>query len=446
VYNTISVEELGKPAVLLVNEGFAQAAETARSARGLPGMRFIPEKVPPQSNVFKDIEAGITAAIDDIIAALTKPLTDAEKHPKAKEVQTPPRFIFKGNLEEVNHFFYKRGWGDGLPIIPPTEAAVAEMMKGTDLPPDHLVAKVVPRMGKATVEKIAVNAVMAGALPTYMPLLITGVQVLVDPKANFAMFGVSTGSWSPFWIINGPVRNALKINSGVGTLSPGNIANATIGRAINLIAQNIGGARTGLENMEVHGNAERYSQVMAEDEENNPWEPLQVEHGFKKEDSTMSLFFPNCTNRIVSYGTDAKGVLNSIIYNLIPGRRGRLVVLLPPGLAKTVAEQGWNKKEIARFISDFARVPIYRTSFALGTGYPPKEMNIVNHLETIPIISDPDMIRILVAGGSGVFISLYAAAGAVGGTDWITKIINLPPNWDALVKKYKDIVPNYLQY
>ena len=118
----------------------------------------------------------ISGVIDEIVAALTRPLTAEEEVSQSpKESEKPARIIFKGNLEEVNRFFYKRGWTDGLPIIPPTEEAVAEMLTGTDLPPDHLVAKLEPRLGKATVEKIAINAVMAGALPTYMPLLIAGV-------------------------------------------------------------------------------------------------------------------------------------------------------------------------------------------------------------------------------------------------------------------------------
>ena len=148
----------------------------------MPALRYIPTTIPCEATVMEDIEAGVDGAFDAMVAALTKPLTPEEITPKPKEAEKPARVIFKGSLEEVNRFFYKRGWTDGLPVIPPTEEAVAEMLTGTDLPPDHLLGKLESRLGKATVEKIAVNAVMAGALPTYMPVLIAGTKLLLESE------------------------------------------------------------------------------------------------------------------------------------------------------------------------------------------------------------------------------------------------------------------------
>ena len=239
----------------------------------MPGLRSIPTTIPCEASIMEDIEAGVDAAFDDIVTALTKPLTREEEAPRPKEAEKPTRIIFKGNLEEMIRFFYKRGWTDGLPVIPPTEEAVAEMLKGTDLPPDHLLGKLESRMGKATVEKIAVNAVMAGALPTYMPVLIAATKLLLESERGFmgfTTFGFSTGSWAPFWIINGPVRNEIYVNNGSGALSPGNIANAAIGRAMGLIIKNIGGVRKGVEDMGFMGNPMKYSMVIAENEERAP--------------------------------------------------------------------------------------------------------------------------------------------------------------------------------
>jgi hypothetical protein len=176
VYEAKSVEEMGKPAIVLVNDAFVNDAKSAASSRGMPGIRAVSENVPCECIVEEQIKPLISDAIDSIVAAITKPLTEEERSPQ-KVIEKPSRIAFKGNLEEVNRFFYKRGWTVGLPIIPPTEEAVAEMLTGTDLPADHLVAKIIPRLGKATVEKIAINAVMAGCLPTYMPVLIAGVQL-----------------------------------------------------------------------------------------------------------------------------------------------------------------------------------------------------------------------------------------------------------------------------
>jgi hypothetical protein len=188
VYNGIVIEDFGRPVVILANRGFVNDAHSAASSRGIPGIRVLATNVACESTVAADIEAGINEAMDGIVAALTKPLTSEEKSPK-QQVEKFPRIIFKGSFQEVNRYFYQKGWGDGLPIVPPSEEAVAEMMTGTDLPADHVVAKIIPRMGKATVEKIAINAVMAGALPTHMPVLIAAVQALMDQKASPCLRG-----------------------------------------------------------------------------------------------------------------------------------------------------------------------------------------------------------------------------------------------------------------
>ena len=450
MYDAVSVEERNKPAVVLTNQGFIMDARSAASGKGMPGVRIVPETIPCECTVMEDIEAGVSAVVDDIVVALTRQLTEEEKSPKPKKVEKLSRVVFKGDLQEVNQFFYKRGWTDGLSIIPPTEEAVEEMLKGTDLPADHVVGKIVPRLGKATVEKIAINAIMAGALPTYMPLLIAGVQALMDPKTNFGMWGVSTGSFAPFWIINGPVRNDINVNSGSGALSPGDIANAAIGRAMGLIIKNIGGVRKGIEDMGVLGNPMKYGMVIAENEEDSPWEPLHVEHGFNKDDSTVTVSMSHCYSQIWPYGMDDMGILNSVIYNIIPARRGLFCLVLPPQHARLLATKGWEKKEIKAFISEYARVPAYRHPMYWGIWiWAAKEKQRVpmNPMDSMPILRNPDWIRILVAGGSGIFIGLLVGV-IVEGTDmgWVTKKVELPVNWDKLVKKYKDIVPTYVLY
>jgi len=411
----------------------------------MPGLRIVSESVPCECTVMEDIETGINEVIDDIIASLIQPLTTEEKSPKQKELEKLPCIVLKGSLEAVNRFFYKKGWGDGLPIIPPTEETVREMLTGTDLPADYVVGRIIPLSGKATVEKIAINAVMAGALPTHMPLLIAAVEALMDPGCHFGTYEVSTGSWSPFWIINGPVRNDLNINTGTGALSPGDIANATIGRAMELIIKNIGGARKGIEDMGVFGNPGKYTMVIGENEEQSHWEPLHVEHGFKKEDSTVSLFFPNSFLQIWPYGTDDKGILRAVISNIIPGRRGLFCLMLTPYHARLLAQKGWTKKEIANYISEYARVPAYRHPDYWGGFLPGKKLQSqpLNPEDSMSILWKSDLIRILVAGGPGAFIGLFMG-GSQPTIEWVTKRVKLPANWNRLVAKYKDIKPTYL--
>jgi hypothetical protein len=422
VYEVISMEEMGKPTVSLINKGFMSDAQSAASSRGWPSLRFAAETVPSECSVTERIDASLEEAMDAIIAGLSKPLTQDEASPRSREAGSPSRIVFKGSIQEVNRFFYRRGWGDGLPIVPPTEEAVAEMMTGTDLPADHMVAKIIPRLGKAFIEKIAVNAVMAGALPTYMPVLIAGVQALVDPLSSFTAWEVSTGSWAPFWVVNGPIRHDLRINSGSGALSPGDMANAAIGRAMGLIVKNIGGARKGVEDMGTFGNPGKYSMVMGENEEENPWEPLHVERGFKKEDNTITVSFPNCFWTILPGGTDDKSLMHGIVNGLTPSSAGQTwtTVLLLPAHARTLAQGGWSKKEIVDFINLYAKPGVGNdfTSITDGRGD----------------------VRVVVCGGPGSWVVL--TKGGRG----LTKRIELPANWGKLVAKYKNVVPAYERY
>ena len=412
--------------MLLANYGFVNDAHSAASSRGLPGLRVIGTTIACESTDETDIETGIDGALNDIIDALTAPLTDDESYPKLK-YEPEPRIAFKGNNQDVNNFFYRKGWSDGLPIIPPTEAAVAEMMTGTDLPADHVVAKVIPRLGKATVEKIAVNAVMAGALPVHMPVIIAAVEAVSDPKTRFDIFEVSTGSWAPFLLVNGPVRKDIHINTGSGMMSPGNIANAAIGRAVGLIVKNIGGARKGLEDMGVFGNPAKWSLVVGENEEDSPWEPYHVSNGYGKEDSVLTVFFPNQYTLGIPGQTNATGIASSL-GRMNPGGLSALIII--PDHAKIVADEGWSKQQLRDFIIKQNAIP-------------PKPGAIDTQVRRG--LQNEDFM-VVVAGGPGVWhAKLQGAAGFFNNT-FVSKKITLPQNWDALVAKYRNMVPNYMSY
>jgi hypothetical protein len=428
VYNGIAIEDFGRPVVLLANKDFVTDARSAASSRAMPGIRVIGTSVPCETNVTSEIESGVAAAMESIIAALTKPLTAEEKSPK-QLLQKVPKIAFTGSNEEVNHFFYRNGWTDGLPIVPPTERAVAEMMTGTDLPADHVVAKLIPRLGKATIEKIAINAVMAGALPTHMPVVLAAVQALMDPKSRFDTFEVSTGSWAPFFAVNGPIRNDIHINCSSGALSPGSIANAAIGRAVGLIVKNIGGARRGVEDMGVIGNPGKYSLVLGEYEEESPWEPLHVERGFKKDDSTLTLFLPNTYIQTIPRDTNAKGIVETFA-SMNPGSMSCLVVI--PSHARMLANEGWTKKKVKEFILQNSAPPFPPVQGGQGTPIQP----------TTPSIDD---LMIVVAGGPGAWMGLLRSAGGWENS-FVTKKIDLPRNWEKLVAKYKNLVPTYAGY
>ena len=419
MYNGIAIEDFGTPVVLLANRGFVTDAHSAASGKGMPGIRVLGESIACESTVESDIESGVKAAIKDIVGALTRPLTAEEKSPKPPKAEKPPRIVFKGNYGEVNRFFYRKGWSDGLPVVPPTEEAVAEMLTGTDLPRDHIVSKVIPRNGKATVEKIAINAVMAGALPTHMPLLIAAVESLAEPGIRFDTFEVSTGSWAPFWIVNGPIRKDINLNCSSGALSPGDIANAAIGRAMGLIIKNVGGARKGVEDMGVLGNPAKYSLVLGEYEEENPWDPLHVERGFNKEDNTITVFFPNSYTQTIPAQTSAQGIADRLA-SMGPSSMSALIVI--PDHAFILSKEGWTKKKLKEYIVKNA-----------PQSFPGAKLR-------------EDEFIIVVAGGPGVWMGIFRSAGGTWMNGFYTGKINLPANWKQLVAKYKNLVPTYEKY
>jgi hypothetical protein len=405
--------------VILANRGFVTDAHSAASGKGLPGLRVLAESIACESTESSDIESGVDAVMNDIVSALTRPLTAEEKAPQAK-TEKPPNIIFKGSLEAVNQFFYRKGWSDGLPIFPPTEEAVAAMMQGTDLPPDHIVAKIIPRHGKATIKKIAINAVMAGALPIHMPVLIAAVEALADPKTRFDTFEVSTGSWSPMFIINGPIRKDVHINCSSGALSPGNMANSAIGRAVGLIVKNIGGARKGVEDMGTIGNPGKYSMVLGEFEEESPWESLSVERGFKKEDNVLTVFFPNNFSLTIPSQTSPQGIAEGLA--ALQARSLSALVVIPDQ-AQILSKGGWTKQRVKEFITEKMKG---------GTNLRGGAFNIKDFI-------------IVVAGGPGTWMGAYRSAGGFE-NDFVTKKIELPRNWNSLVAKYKNLVPVYEKY
>ncbi|MBN1191699.1 MAG: hypothetical protein JXA46_18240 [Dehalococcoidales bacterium] len=451
-YNSAAVESAGKPAVLIVSKSLVKAARTGAAVRNVPKMRIVSLPLNDLSglhsfdNVVEEyIRPVITSAfIDEVIDALTRPLAEDEKLAE-KKVEDSPRIVFKGDLEAVNRYFHKRWWSYGMPIIPPTEEAVHEMLAGTDLPPDHVVAEIPPMLGKATVEKIAINAVMAGCLPTYLPVLIAAVQGMMDPKIHLEGWTCSRASWGPFIVINGLIRRDINVHSGGQLMSSYHRANATIGHAIGLIVMNIGGVRPGVEDMSIMGHEGRFGMCIGENEEESPLEPHHVYSGLNKEDSAITLFWP--TQRTQVGGKDVPSLLDAMCTFDIFGFDLGCAFVMTPAWAKILADEGWTKKRIISYLVEYARKPAgqFNVRWVKGNHHEPKGLEL-------PLVPTHSMRRffssehllIVIAGDSGEpAVLAYGGGGDHGGP--VTKKINLPAGWDRLVEKYKDIVPAEIQ-
>jgi hypothetical protein len=253
-------------------------------------------------------------------------------------------------LESIIDFYEARHWTDGLPIVPPTAERVAAMIDGAGRPADEVVAVLAPGNGAATIEKIAINAVMAGCRPAYMPVVVAAVEAVADPAFNLKAVQVTTNPVAPLLIVNGPARRALDFNAGYGCFGPGRRANATVGRALRLILINIGGAVPGEADMAVAGHPGKYTFCVAENEEESPWEPLHVDRGLPRDASAVTVVgisgFINTLQAGVTDLAEALTFAGSNDYRF----GGSSIVALNPAHARAHAAAGRDKPALKRAI------------------------------------------------------------------------------------------------
>ena len=265
-------------------------------------------------------------------------------------------------MTKAFEYAYDQGWTDGLPIIPPTPESVQAFVAAAGRPADEVIGNPLPpRKGQASVAVIAVNAIMAGCRPDYMPVLIAAVEGLTDPGFPLELMQVTTNPMTPFLLVNGPVRNRLEINYGTGCLGPGWRANATIGRAVRLLMYNVGGALPGIYSKVSFGSPLRYTYLCGENEEENPWTPFHVERGYAREQSTVTVFkASNFCNISGGEGVGPDEILRHIAANMPSMYGGGDGVLLLLGInhARSLHEAGLSKEDIRRKLWEIARLPV----------------------------------------------------------------------------------------
>jgi len=276
---------------------FARLVRATALSLGMPRLRsaFVPQPVVDRSAA--DLRAYIDGNdrvsgrpfMQEVIDGLTRPLDDADLQGQSFE-RTTPRLVEADTEDNLQRLFEENRWTDYLPITLPTEARVEAMLKGTSHSRDEVVGRLRPtdlrEFWEFTVEKVAVNAVMAGARPEYFPVILALASSGITARSS------STNSFATISVINGPIRNEIDMNSGIGVMGPYNHANATIGRAYGLLSQNLqGGSVPGETYMGSLGNWYAYTATLPEAEERSPWQPLHVQQGYKPTDSVATIFF-----------------------------------------------------------------------------------------------------------------------------------------------------------
>jgi hypothetical protein len=355
--------------------------------------------------------------------------------PDVLDARTVARFVPElrarrvdlGDAEDEIEAMYARGWSDGLPLVPPTPERVARMLAGTTRRPDDVVAVVPPDLVECTVEKVAINAVMAGCRSEYLPVVLAAVEAACTDAFN--IHGVLATTWfsGPLVIVNGPIARAIGMNSGVNALGQGNRANASIGRALQLVVRNVGGGRPGEVDRATLGTPGKYTFCFAEDEAHSPFEPLHVARGYAPEQSTVTLFAAEGVRGVVdqlsrapeslarSYAACLRTVAhpkNVIVWDAI--------LVVSPEHGRVFREAGWSRARLHEELASLLQIPgeeLVRGADGIAEGMPEGFREL-----TLPKFRDGGLLIVHAGGGAGLFSAIIGgwASGSVG-SEAVTK-------------------------
>lgn len=300
--------------------------------------------------------------------------------------------------------FTEREWCDGLPIVPPTPERVKAMLAGQD--PGASLGALPPLWRNATLEKIAINAVMAGCKASYFPVIVAAFEAMLDPAFNLYGVQATTHPVAPLTVVNGPYARDIGLASGSGCFGPGFRANATIGRAIRLVLMNVGGAWPGRHDMATQGSPAKFTYCIAENEAESPWGPL-------REGNEVTVFAgeaPHNVNDHVSH--TAAGILVNVADTAVSlgsnvgwyFTQSQLMVALGPEHAHTVAGDGFTRADVQRFIFETARLPLGKLKLGGMWGiqdWPGWMTAVTDDTAMLPQVPSPEDVFVIVAGGHG---------------------------------------------
>lgn len=332
--------------------------------------------------------------------------------------------------EDAIEAAFERGWTDGLPVVPPTRERVYRMLRGTTRAADEIVATIPPDLVECTVEKVAINAVMAGCKPEYLPVVIAAVEAACDEA--FCMHGLLATTWfsGPMVVVNGPIAKAIGMNSGGNALGQGNRANATIGRALQLVIRNVGGGKPGGIDRATLGNPGKYTFCFAEDEEGSPWESLAVERGIEPGKSAVTIFagdgvqgvFDQQSRTPESLAATFAACLRTVAHPKIAMASDAFLVVSPEH-ARVFRDAGWTKAQLKEELNKRLMLPgkeMVRGEGGIAEGLPAHLKDV-----TIPKFR-PGGLNIVHAGGkAGLFSAIIGGWLATGqmGSSPVTKEI-----------------------
>ena len=337
------------------------------------------------------------AWIDDTLVqrarekGITARLTEAGRFPRQRVE------VLRGG--DAGALYYRRGWTDGLPIVPPSLDRVDAMLRGCGRGRNESLGELDPLKGVATVERVAANAVMAGCAPEHFPVVLAAVEALADPVFNLRGVQTTDENVAPLILLSGPVVERLEVNSGFGMLGPGWHANAAIGRAVRFVMNNIGGGWPEAVSFAGLGQPGRYTMVLAENAAANPWEPLHEELGGE---NVLVLMRAETAVNVTGGLDDLASVMGSAASAFNMAWEGKAAVVMAPFVAQELAGQGWSKADVKEALWRRGRMPRpdfdrlwLRTRLISGERWP----EWTEGQDAVPAVARPEDIVLIVAGG-----------------------------------------------
>jgi len=409
----LHLAEAGTPAGLISTTVFQSLAVSEMTALGASGLPLLVVDHPLGGEKPEGVSRRARQAVEQLASLVAGPAPLMETAPPALSPAEPSPRELPLPEEEVYAEFVRREWCDGLPIVPPTAERVRAMRAGAPAARAESLGLMPPLWRECTLEKLAVNAVVAGCEPAYFPVIVAAAEAMLDPAFNLYGVQATTHPVAPLLIVNGPYARAVGLHAGAGLFGPGFRANATIGRAIRLTLMNVGGAWPGRHDMATHGSPAKFSFVIAEREGASPWEPLHVSRGFAAAESVVTVYGgepPHNVNDHVS--TTAAGILTNVadVAATLGSNVGwylsqsQLLVVLGPEHAATVAGDGLSKADVQRFVFEQARLPLGRLKLGGMWGahdWPLWMQKVTDEGARLPRVPSPDDVLVMVGGGSG---------------------------------------------
>jgi hypothetical protein len=401
----------GVPAITICSDQFIVLGRKQLKALGSEGHPIAVIPHPFGLRTREQVRAIAETCVNDIARIAVDPKAGAL--PGGKSSSTPARAArveVPEDADEFDQFCIARRWSDGLPLRPPTLDKVERMIAASGRAADDVVAIVQPSFGAATVEGIAINAVMAGCRPEYLRTLIAAVEAFTDRRFNLQGIQATTNPATAMIIVNGPVAREIGVNGHLNCLGQGAWANATLGRALRLIMQNIGGTLPGEMDRATQGQPGKYTFCCAENEADSPWEPLHVERGFDKNDSTVTIVGAAGTVNFNSHAKDAADLLKVFADSIcFPTNNdyyfgGEPWLLIGPEHAEILAREGLSKRDVKLKLWEMSKLPVERLAakdrmrlqHTRGA-----ELGQFNAHTKIPISIKPEEVSIICAGGPG---------------------------------------------